>query len=162
MKTVQDLVDYLNQYFSEEGHYRIDYRDYDNTFEICSENDCGEYDLVEIDSKDRNWLLERDIGYQLSEVQHTIVNFLINSYPDDWFPEKRYNIIVGKDSNAPIYSAYKKPMDNEYIVSSHVFKDEFRNDDELQFTEKDIEDLKDSLPDYLHEIVDLGKVEVKD
>lgn len=87
MKTLQDLVDNLNQYFSEEGQFKIDYYDYDKIFEICCENDCGEYDLIEIDPKDRSWLLETDIGYQTSEVQHTIVDFLVNSNPNDWLDD---------------------------------------------------------------------------
>ena len=161
MKTVQDLVDNLNQYFSEEGQFKIDYYDYDKIFEICCENDCGEYDLVEIDRKDKSWLLETDIGHQTLEVQHTIVDFFVNSNPKEWFPEKKYNIIIGENPKWKTYTLYRH--DGEGGFESGDFLGHNTLDNKyFQFNEDEIEELKSRLPENLAKIVDLGKVEVKD
>lgn len=157
MKTIQDLVDTLNKKFDNE----FDLLEKENGFEFCLRVDGAP--IIDFNSRDKSFEFQSYIEYVYGRSLNMIVNFLANSNPSDWVPpEKKYNIIIGKDSHSPIYAAYKKPTDNEYIVSSHVFKDELINDDELQFTEQDIKKLKECLPDYLNKIIDLGKVEVKD
>lgn len=151
MKTVQDLVDNLNLNY--DLVCRVERTD--NGCYIENDTSCF------IHFEDGHWDIHDDFCMLHREVQKYIMDFAYTTNPNDWFGEKKYNVIVGKDTNAPIYAAYKKIMANEYIVCSHVYKDELRNTDELQFTEKDIEELKDCLPDYLSKIIDLGKVEVE-
>lgn len=151
MKTVQDLVDNLNLNY--DLVCRVERTD-DGCF-IEDDTSCF------IHFEDGHWDIHDDFCMLHREVQKYIMDFVYTTNPNDWFKEKKYNIIIGKDNHSPIYAAYKKPTDNEYIVSSHVFKDELINDDELQFTEQDIKKLKECLPDYLNKIIDLGKVEVK-
>lgn len=161
MKTVQDLIDKLNETKEDEGFYylsekhkgmlTVDYRMGNESWSIAVFDKLNKVILLTTNKSLMNW-----------EEMYWISKYALEHPYDDWFEEKKYNIIIGKDSHSPIYAAYKKPIDNEYIVSSHVFKDELRNDDELQFTEKDVEELKDCLPDYLSKIIDLGKTEVED
>lgn len=158
MKTLQDLVDRLNginhlKPFSIE-HY------YDKYYLVVEYSMVTKNTVVEFSQL--NYCFHEDIAYLHPIEQNIVVDYLANSNTSDWFAEKKYNVIVGTDTNAPIYAAYKKIMANEYIVCSHVYKDELRNTDELQFTEKDIEELKSTLPTNMAKIVELGKVEVKD
>ena len=158
MKTLQDLVDRLNginhlKPFSIE-HY------YDKYYLVVEYSMVTKNTVVEFSQL--NYCFHEDIAYLHPIEQNIVVDYLANSNTYDWFAEKKYNVIVGTDTNAPIYAAYKKIMANEYIVCSHVYKDELRNTDELQFTEKDIEELKSTLPTNMAKIVELGKVEVKD
>lgn len=157
MRTLKDLVDRLNR-----GHQLNDNFRTSGNRESDYSIDLNRNEIILFSLKDRTYSFTSYISWVNDKDQDLIVNYLANHTPDDWFEEKKYNIIIGKDSHSPIYAAYKKPTDNEYIVSSHVFKDELINDDELQFTEQDIKKLKECLPDYLNKIIDLGKVEVKD
>ena len=151
MKTIND------------GGFYIDKDDEMDSYTLYMKTHGNTYGLIKLSKEYKSWIALPAFGLVSADLQKDIMDFVYTTDSNHWFdePEKKYNIIVGEDTNAPIYAAYKKIMANEYIVCSHVYKDELRNTDELQFTEKDIEELKDCLPDYLSKIIDLGRVEVK-
>ena len=161
MKTVQDLVNELNENYPEQGKYIISHENNTGVFIIgCIRNDIR-HDLVAMSSSDHEWSLWASIAYQVSEVQHAIIDYLANSNPEDWFAEKKYNIIIGKDNCSPHYSAYRKMGKGEYIVRSTADEDELKSFEYLQFTESEIEQLKSTLEGNMQKIVDLGKTEVE-
>lgn len=152
MKTVQELVYNLNTNYSLD----CDYEETDESI-IISE---GSSPLISF-TKDC-WEILNGFCMLHHEMQKYIMDFAYSTTSKDWFPEKKYNIVIGRDSEDPIYSAYKKRGINQYAISAMAFKGELRTHEEFQFTESEIDELKSTLSENMAKIVDLGKVEVKD
>ena len=161
MKTVQDLVDRLNRSdqlndnFSTSGS-----RDRDYSIDINGE------EIILFSLKDRTYSFTSYIAWVNDEDQDLIVKYLANHTPDDWFAEKKYNIIIGRDSKKTMYdnqvvTTYRKNGLNDFFVNDNTHNSQL-SDYDYQFTESDIEQLKSTLPTNMAKIVDLGKVEVKD
>lgn len=152
MKTVQDLVNRLNEFNNPTG-FSIS-RCLDITFLKASK-------CRVVTFQDFIYRIENKFIDLKPHEQKVIIEFLANSNPEDWFAEKKYNIIIGQDNCSPHYSAYRKMGKGEYIVRSTADEDELKSFEYLQFTESEIEQLKLTLPTNMAKIVDLGKVEVK-
>ena len=95
MKTVEDLVDRLNDInhlkpFSIERYY--DKRYLVVEYSIGTKNTAVEFSLL-------NYRFHKDISYLDPIEQNIIVDYLANSSTNDWFEEKKYNIIIGQDNN---------------------------------------------------------------
>lgn len=155
MKTVQELIETLNCYFRSE-------------FDLFDKG-CGDVDLtvegypvVRFNQRAKQFGLCAYIQTLSGKCLFTIIDFLANSNPDDWFPEKKYNIVIGRDSDEPRYAAYKKRGIKQPMVSVMAFRDEIRSQEEFIFTESEIDELKSTLPENMAKIVELGKVEVRD
>ena len=156
MKTIQELVYNLNT------NYSLDC-DYEETEEsvIISE---GSSPLISF-TKDC-WEILNGFCMLHHEVQKYIMDFAYTTTPKDWFTEKKYNIIIGRDSKKPMYdnqvvTTYRKNGLNDFFVNDNTHNSHL-SDYDYQFTESEIEELKSTLPTNMAKIVDLGKVEVKD
>lgn len=93
------------------------------------------------------------------------MDFIYTTNSNHWFdePEKKYNIVIGKDVGTYgdcVKTAYRK--EDKGIEVWDSAKEGNLTSDKYIFTESEIEDLKAPLPDNMAKIVDLGKVEVKD
>ncbi|GAA6113960.1 hypothetical protein [Apilactobacillus apinorum] len=158
MKTLQDLVDRLNRSdqlndnFSTSGS-----RDRDYSIDINGE------EIILFSLKDRTYSFTSYIAWVNDKDQDLIVKYLANHTPDDWFAEKKYNIVIGqdKDKTNEYYTAYRKSFGNSFATNDATLQDELTRYEYL-FTEQEIEELKSTLPTNMAKIVDLGKVEVKD
>lgn len=98
MKTINDLVDYLN--FSENDKYSlIELEDK----ALISREDMTRSTLLMIVYKSNSeipfeWHISNDFHFEQFSVQEKIMRFVNNSNPNHWFdePEKKYNIISWK------------------------------------------------------------------
>lgn len=156
MKTVQDLVYTLNENFDNE----FDLFDKENGFEFCLRVDGAP--IIDFNSRDKSFEFQSYIEYVYGRSLNMIVNFLANSNPEDWFPKKRYNIVIGIDTNTDFKTAYRKTATKGvYEVNGSTELNDLRKNRYI-FTDEEIKNLKVTLPPDLSKIVDLGKVEVKD
>ena len=157
MFSLQDLVDRLNRNnlinddFSTSGSRDRDYFINRNGVEI-----------IAFCLEDRTYSFTSRIAWVKDKDQDLIVKYLANHTPEDWFAEKKYNIVIGRDNYTHRCSAYRKVDKGEYLIRSAADEDELKTFEYLQFTESEIEELKSTLPENMAKIVDLGKVEVED
>ena len=162
MKTINDLIEYLN--YNERDVYSL--TDLEDKVLISREGIMGSILLMTVYKSNAGfpfeWHISSDFHFEQFSVQEKIMRFFINSNPNHWFdePEKKYNIIIGKNEREKIKTAYQKLHDGTYIADS-VEEDDLKTDRYI-FTESEIEDLKSTLSEQMAKIVDLGKVEVKD
>ena len=161
MKTINDLVDRLNSY----GAYGEFYirKGKAEEYLLCKRYMYGsDSTLLAFAKKQPYWDIYSSLGAMNNRVQRTIMDFIYTTDSNHWFdePEKKYNIIIGKDVGQIWKSAYKKSRFGAK-VSDNVYEEDLILDD-YQFTESEIEDLKSNLPENMAKIVDVGKVEVKD
>lgn len=162
MKTLQDLVDGLNDVFSKAGHFYLFYDDEMETIYLSRKLSDVCFELAEISKKYKSWLVGKDLYMQVGEVQKVIMNFLANSNPEDWFAEKKYNIVLNNlEGEKIVINKYDRHSTLAIECSTGIDDDELKLDAYI-FTEKEIEQLKLILPTNMAKIVDLGKVEVKD
>ncbi|MCK8626629.1 hypothetical protein [Apilactobacillus kunkeei] len=152
MKTINDLVNKLNDYYGMTcrvekvlGCYNLG--DNLSTY-VCFDN--GDWDILS--------------GFCIlhHEVQKEIMDFIYTTDSNHWFDEqeKKYNIIIGEDVGHNWQSAYKKCQFGAKV--NDAVREEDLLLDDYQFTESEIKELKSGLPENMVKIVDLGKVEVKD
>lgn len=156
MKTLKDLVDKLNNY------YDMEFRVANTGDGYCIEDDMSIYICFD----NGNWDILIGFCMLNHEIQKEIMDFVYSTDKEHWFdePEKKYNIIVGRDLEPFAIQEWKAA----YMKTAHGVKvwhaspeKDFIND-EFIFTESEVEDLKSELPENMAKIVDLGKVEVKD
>lgn len=161
MKTINDLVDKLNNYEAY-GEYYIKEGKNDNYLlykrYILSEDST----LFEFAKKQPYWSIYPNLGAMHNQVQEDIMDFIYTTDKEHWFdePEKKYNIIIGEDMSGNFKTVYYK-VGNGVDVTDAAGEYELVSD-QYQFTESEIEDLKATLPENMAKIIDLGKVEVKD
>lgn len=162
MKTVQDLVDGLNEIYATQGEYFIEYESCTGTLSLYYiKNDIRD-NLAMFKPRYRTWSLWPSIGFQGIEAQHAIIDYLTNSNPSDWFAEKKYYIAVGMYDKTSKIVYYKNDNTLDFKLRIMIDFDEDHLQDDDIFTESEIEQLKSTLPTNMAKIVDLGKVEVKD
>lgn len=160
MKTLQDLVDKLNKRSTLEEHYFTagsKTRDYHIGL--------GQYAIVSFNLRDRTYSFTQYITVADDKDQDLIVKYLANHTPDDWFAEKKYNIIIGQDNDdydetEKFFTAYYK-QHNAFYTNDSTREDKLSYERYI-FTESEIDELKSTLPENMQKIVDLGKVELKD
>lgn len=164
MKTLNDLVDKLNNYVEVEdgelGKYYIE-QGGDKRYYLYEQYYAPDDGLLVVFAPDYpHWIIKWDLGGVNHIDQEKIMDFIYTTDKEHWFdePEKKYNIIIGKNERKKIKTAYQKLYDGTYIADS-VEEDDLKTDRYI-FTESEIEDLKATLPDNMAKIVDLGKVEV--
>lgn len=157
MKTLQDLVDRLNEF---------------NTTRFSISKKCGHAHLEASDScgvkyrlvyfVDYLYKIRRNFHMLQPYEQKAIIDFLANSNPEDWFAEKKYNIVLNNlEGEKIVINKYDRHSTLAIECSTGIDDDELKLDAYI-FTEKEIEQLKLTLPTNMAKIVDLGKVEVKD
>lgn len=162
MKTVQDLVDGLNEIYATQGKYFIEYESCTVTSGLYYIRNDIRHSLAMLKPRYRTWSLCPSIGFQGIEAQHAIIDYLTNSNPEDWFAEKKYYIAVGMYDKTSKIVYYKNEDELDFKLRVMMDFDEKHLQDDDIFTESEIEDLKATLPTNMAKIVDLGKVEVKD
>lgn len=151
MKTIQDLVDNLNL------NYDL----------VCRVEKTDSGCFIEDDTscfihfENGHWDIHGDFCMLHREVQKYIMDFVYTTNPNDWFAEKKYNIIIGGSVLTTCATAYCKDGQGKVMLDTFTSPSELKLDD-YQFTESEIEELKSTLPTNMAKIVDLGKVEVKD
>lgn len=155
MRTLQDLVDRLNRSDQLNDNFTTSgSRDRDYSIDINGE------EIILFSLKDRTYSFTSYIAWVNDKDQDLIVKYLANHTPDDWFAEKKYNIIIGKNPKWETYTLYRH--DGEGGFESGDFLGHSALDNKyFQFNEDEIEELKSKLPENMAKIVDLGKVEVK-
>lgn len=158
MKTIKEFVEELNEDSSSRN--KCTPFDYGEEEEYNFYIYFGDYSVVMFDKEYDNYYICKDFYRMLNYYQQLIVEYLANTDKTDWFPEKKYNIIIG-ESRHPYYyqTAYQKCENGRFMIQD-AYDVNFASD-EFQFTEKEIEELKATLPANMASIVDLGKVEVK-
>ncbi|CAI2698260.1 hypothetical protein AKUA2103_PHAGE100200 (plasmid) [Apilactobacillus kunkeei] len=152
MKTINDLVNKLNNY------YDMEFRVANTGDGYCIEDDMYTYICFD----NGHWDIISGFCMLHHDVQKEIMDFIYTTDKEHWFdePEKKYNIVIGKDMRGHCKSAYYKGTDAVKVLAN-VYKDDLTLDNFI-FTESEIEDLKATLPENMAKIIDLGKVEVKD
>ena len=157
MKTLQDLVDELNKRRPFEDDYFTagsKTRDYHIGL--------GQYAIVSFNLRDRTYSFTQYITVADDKDQDLIVKYLANHTPDDWFAEKKYNIVLHNlDGEKMVINKYDRHNPFSIECSTGIDDDELKLDAYI-FTESEIEQLKLTQPTNMAKIVDLGKVEVKD
>lgn len=162
MKTINDLIDYLN--FSENDKYSL--TELEDKALISREGIMGSILLMTVYKSNAGlpfeWHISSDFYLEQFSVQEKIMRFVITSNPNHWFdePEKKYNIIIGEDVGTKWKSAYRK-LDDDIGVLDTVNPKALTSAKYI-FTETEIEDLKTKVSEHSAKIIDLGKVEVKD
>lgn len=163
IRRLQELTDYLNRKF----------RCMPPTFSVLEQDEIRivQYDDLHIISFSKDgWHIEESFSILNSEIQKIIVNYANRTSVKDWFySEKKYNIIVGLSYGDDEVTAYHKTekevwlneFDEVMCLDTFVSKNDLKRD-EYMFTEQEITTLKLSLPENMQQIIDLGKVEVKD
>lgn len=116
-----------------------------------------------INAEDFSWKLGGLFGGHESEIHHLVFEFLFKVHAYKEAKDKRYNVIIGKgvnDVGTEINIAYRKWGGGTFTTNNDVCEVDLSTP-QYQFSEDDIEDLKETLPDNMVDIVELGKVEVK-
>ncbi|WP_203621874.1 hypothetical protein [Apilactobacillus nanyangensis] len=154
MKTVQDLVDRLNN-------------DYDMVCKI-EKTDHGRYIEDDFSSyihfENGQWDIRADFCILNHEAQKLVMDFVYTTNPNDWLLERKYYIAVGMYDSTSKLIYYKNGNGNELDFKLRTmmdFDEKHLQEDDI-FTENEIEELKSTLSEQMAKIVDLGKVEVKD
>ena len=155
MRTLKDLVDRLNRSDQLNDNFRTS-GNRESDYSI----DLNRNEIILFSLKDRTYSFTSYISWVNDKDQDLIVNYLANHTPDDWFEEKKYNIIIG-ESYGYYKDAYRKLDKGMYAVIATQEDSELKRPYHL-FTEQEIEELKSTLPENMQKIVDIGKVEVKD
>lgn len=160
MKTINDLVDKLNNYGAY-GEYYIKEGKNDNYLLYKRYTLSEDSTLFEFAKKQPYWSIYPNLGAMHNQVQKEIMDFIYTTDKEHWFdePEKKYNIVIGKDMSGNFKTVYYK-VGNGVDVTDAAGEYELVSD-QYQFTESEIEDLKATLPENMAKIIDLGKVEVK-
>lgn len=163
IRRLQELTDYLNRkYFCMPPLFSISECDEKNVIKY------NDFNIISF-AKD-GWHIEAGLGTLNSDIQNIVVNYANRTSVKDWFySEKKYNIVVGLSYGDDEVTAYHKTekevwyneFDEVMCLSTFVSKNDLKRD-EYMFTEQEITTLKLSLPENMQQIVDLGKVEVKD
>ena len=152
MRTLQDLVDNLNNYY--DMSCRVE-----KTEDDCYiEDDFSSY----IHFENGKWDILSDFCMLHHEVQKLIMDFVYTTNTDDWLLERKYYIAVGMYDSTSKLIYYKKDNTLDFTLRTMIDFDEKHLEDEDIFTENEIEELKSTLSENMAKIVDLGKVEVKD
>lgn len=162
IKTLQDLVDRLNEIYATQGKYIIEYEGCTGTLSLYYIRNDIRHSLALLKPRYRTWSLFPSIGFQGIEAQHAIIDYLTNSNPSDWFAEKKYNIVLHNlDGEKIVINKYDRHSTLAIECSTGIDDDELKLDAYI-FTKQEIEELKSTLPTNMAKIVELGKVEVKD
>lgn len=164
MKTLEDLVEQLNEEFSVScGKIRkpFAYKESDHNSLECSIT-FGGADMIYFNKSNKQYLLCNGINRIGSDCQDLIVRYLAKTYVKDWFPEeKKYNIIIGKNIGASkALSAYYKRENGDVAIDDVVLEKDLI-DEKFIFSESEISRIKHELPVSMKQIVDLGLVEVR-
>lgn len=171
MKNLYDLQKEINKVFTAPYNYNVIaiqdkysmWRDIKfRTVDIKHENTL---DIFSLNMNTNEWVILTDFAYLYKDLQAIVVKFLATTDPEEWFDEKKYNIIIGKETHTDKFKlAYYKNMDcgmlRGYGINNYTI-DRNLGEDDYQFTDREIEKLKSKLPENMAEIVELGKVEVK-
>lgn len=162
MKTINDLVNSLNNGYND---FFINEDDELNSYTLNMKFRGAYCALVQFDSKFKDWFVLPSFGLASEKVQKEIMDFIYTTDSNHWFdePEKKYNIIIGKDVKTygdRCATAYRKKSNGIEIWDSA--KENDLTLDEYIFTESEIEELKSKVSERSAKIIDLGKVEVKD
>lgn len=163
IKKLNELTKYLNDEMIRSSRDLFTVEQNDNNAYIKFD----EFNVITFRTDD--WHIENDFGMLNSEIQKIIIDYANRTSAKDWFiPQKRYNIIVGPSYKEDNVTAYYKTEREEWL---NVFADIMCLDaftsatdltrEEYMFTEQDIEELKSTLPENMAQIVELGKVELK-
>ena len=156
MKTVQNLVDRLNEIYATQGKYFIEYESCTGTLGLYLIRNGIRHSLAMLKPRYRTWSLWPDIGFQGIEAQHAIIDYLTNSNPEDWFGEKHYNIILQNlDGEKMVINKYDRHNPLAIECSTGIDDDEL-NLDAYIFTKQEIDELKSMLSNNMAKIVDLG------
>lgn len=157
--TLAEFLDVLNSLSYEDNQFKAINDNYEETISICYEdnqiiviNDDGEIQLL------KEFFTELD-----QFIQNKFMKYFIETDSSQYRFKKKYNIVIGKDTKHPIYSAYRKCGNSEYAVDSNVFKEELK-DEKYVFTEDEVKDLESQLVSQsactLSSLVTFGKMEV--
>lgn len=161
MKTINDLVDKLNNYVAY-GEYYVR-KGKAEEYLLCKRCvDGGESILFDFAKRQPYWSIHAGLGAMHNQVQKDIMDFVYTTDKEHWFdkPEKKYNIIIGEDVGTKWKSVYRKLADDIGVLDT--VKPEALTLAKYIFTETEIEDLKTKVSERSAKIIDLGKVEVKD
>lgn len=162
MKTLQDLVDSLNANVNNIGKFYVS-KDLEDDFYLFCERNRDKSRIICFDTESGEAYRESGFSILNWEAINLISEYVINHTPDNWFTEKKYNIIIAKDIDSLFnrLCVYKKDSKGFIFTKDNATKIDLSFND-YQFTESEIEELKSTLPTNMAKIVELGKVEVKD
>lgn len=154
MKKLEELVDELNE----------NVIGYDSSPYYVNDDQNGlmlmYYSQTLIMFMSNGWRIKSGMSTISDEKQKMIMEFAMSTTSEDWFPEKKYYIAIGQYDYYSKLIYYKKNHNSGFSLCAKIdFNEEHLKDNEI-FTEKQIEELKDTLPENMQEIVEMGKVEV--
>lgn len=166
MKTLNDLVDKLNNYVEVEdgklGKYYIE-QGGDKRYYLYEQYYAPDDGLLVVFAPDYpHWIINWDLGGVNHIDQEKIMDFIYTTDSNHWFDgqEKKYNIIISKNPSLKVAVAYFKPNnDTSLKINESATQDDLK-DGSYQFTDDEIEKLKKAGNSTFNQFVDLGKVEV--
>lgn len=163
MKTVQDLIDMLNVTIEDEGVYYLTEK-HKGIFAVDYKLMSESWSIAIFDKPNKTILLTTNKNIMNWKEMYWISKYALEHPYEDWFAEKKYNIIIGEDvnSNNVVHrnTCYEKTPKGVDVNDS--VREEYLTLDRYIFTESEIEDLKSKVSEQSAKIIDLGKVEVKD
>ena len=160
MKTVQDLIDMLNVTIEDEGVYYLTEK-HKGIFAVDYKLMSESWSIAIFDKPNKTILLTTNKNIMNWKEMYWISKYALEHPYEDWFAEKKYNIIIGGSVLTTCATAYCKNGQGKVMLDTFTSPSELKLDD-YQFTESEIEELKSTLPTNMAKIVDLGKVEVED
>lgn len=160
MKTIEDLVAKLNSQFTGLT-YQIPFKLEDDDGGLRCFILFNKEPLVEFNKDFENYCVLPYFSNANYTTQKLIIEYLANTDVDDWFSAKKYNIVIGEGECVGTVAAYCAMDDDVYVVDNRTEPEQLK-DGAYQFTEEEIDNFKIKLSNKFAEIVDLGKVEVKD
>ena len=152
MKTVQDLVDKLNENHEAERYFLennpLSKSLWFNDSEIAAFFKDGDFNFYE------------PINLILSAERKLIVKFLANVKKEYWFVERKYNVVLdsGYGKVAVMKKEYGVIPVNDLISAKD--KEATLRLKEYIFTESELENIKSNMSDNIKEIIDEGKVKI--
>lgn len=178
MKTLEELVDKLNKLQDEDdflSKFVIRREDeMDRVFVskfLLNEHTIVYKDLFEYNYRLKGWLICSDLMYMNGAIQKVVVDFLSEFHDKSYdyiYGKKKYNIVIGQskvisEGNETIFlTAYFKNLYYSSFETNDTTNEDMLSEEKYQFTSREIEDLKSTLPIYMRTIVDLSKIEVED
>ena len=92
-------------------------------------------------------------------LQKIFTDYFIENDSSKYVYKRKYNVVIGKDTDTNFVTAYKKVSPGEYIVDSQTERDSL-TDEAYLFTQSELNNLRVRLSDEFVTIVNQGTKEV--
>ena len=154
--------DELNKVLKKDGMYLSPVSDgtFNDIFYVVNES------CVVIEFNGVDFIFSRDDGQGYGEKTVAALIEYVNTPIEERKPKPQlYNIIIAEDvvTDGSFFTAWQKENRlGDYSVNGYVEQHELLHDDELKFTDEEIEDLKSKVSEKQKQIIDIGTVKIEE